>query len=148
MDSQLNSTDGTWWRIKGSSSLWTWIRASAAVSAAILLILRPLQMVVCTQEISVLSKCNRLYQWPNPMCCHYTDSTLIVRWQMLQISWEQSHIHYTFSHIYWIFFEERTNKQFSSLPCLHPCLLGLKSECIRDLKIWDLFWHMTIVYEP
>lgn len=59
-------------------------------------------------------------------------------WQRPQINWEQSQIHYTFSHIYWISIAVRTNKQFRSLPYLHLCLLGLKSDCTRDLKIRDI----------
>ena len=90
-------------------------------------------------NFQLLSKCDSLYQGSNPMCCQDTDShRQTAGWQMPQIGWEQLQIHYIFSHTHWIFIAVGRNNQISGLPCLHVCLLGLKSDCIGYLKIWDM----------
>lgn len=128
--------------MKGSSALWKWMTASAAVSAAILLSysLRPLQMVVCTQEISSSCWVNvSLYQGSNPMCCQDTDS------QRQQDSkchrWAESNYKFIICCLTYIAFSlqwEERNNQISGLPYLHLFLRSLKSDCTGYLKIWDM----------
>lgn len=139
--------------MKGSSALWKWTTVSAAVSAAILLSysLRPLQMVVCTQEIS--SSC-----WVNVIVFIKDQIQCVVR----TLTHRDSGIANATDGLRAI-----TNSLYILSHTLHfhcsekkeTTKLVVYLICISFSKAWNqtvpgtskseicLFWHMTIAYE-